>query len=140
MKVLKLYGILLFLLTLLVNCSREEDSELYQVYYQATTDSMAFEYFPKRIDSAFKVTDTIRFSYEKEGNQELAWNITLSQPNGATKLLQFQTASLLPNEHYWVFNTNSDVSTARFNSRTDITISVDADISFTAGDIKVIKK
>lgn len=135
MKILKLYGILIAMMISLSQCKSDEDPDLYQVYYQQTTDSTKFKVEPDTINLSDAKADIIRFSYKMDNSQKLVWDITLEQKNsGALKKLMFDTKSLKPTEHYWVFDsTDSEVI---FDRKENISVSVNADIAFKAGEIK----
>lgn len=135
MKIIKIYSILIALVVLFSQCQSEEDPDLYQVYYQKTTDSTLFVVEPRIIDLSDSKADTIRFSYKMENSQKIVWDITLEQTkSGAQKKLTFDSKELLPSEHFWVFDsTDSQVA---FKKNENIRISVNADIAFDAGEIK----
>lgn len=137
MKIIKLYGILITVMILLSQCQSDEDPELYQVYYQQITDSTKFKIQPRTIDLSDSKKDTIRFSYVMEGSQKIVWDITLEQTNsGAQKKLLFDTENLSPTEHFWVFDSTDSDSQIIFDTKENISVSVNADIAFDAGEIK----
>ena len=137
MKIIKLFGLLITGVMLLSQCKSDEDPDLYQVYYQQTTDSTKFSVEPDTIDVTDSKEDIVRFRYKMENSQKIVWDITLEQKEtGALKKLVFDTKNLLPSEHFWVFDSTDTDSDELFNTQENISVSVNADIAFDAGEIK----
>lgn len=135
MKITKLYSILIAFVVLFTQCQSDDDPELYQVYYQRTTDSTLFVVKPRTIDLSDSKADTIHFSYKLENSQKIVWDITLHQKvSGAEKKLTFDSKELMPSEHFWVYDSTD--SKVNFDRNESIHISVSADIAFDAGEIK----
>ncbi len=137
MKIIKLYSALIVLMMLLLQCQSDEDPDLYQVYYQQTTDSSKFKVEPDTINTTDSKADTVRFSYQVENSQKIVWDIILEQKaTGAQKRLMFDTKELMPSEHFWVFDSTDSDSEVIFDTKENISVSVNADIAFDAGEIK----